>query len=269
MRDLCSPLACLDAGMSALDALNDEATFDIDRILLVKEQGDVVGWITRESDIFFSEDSKDDVVKDGMWTISPNEMMSADMNALSASRLIAETSTYFFFVIDGVEIIGTFGYRDLFKPAFRVCLFSLAIELEERTLQLLSMSPEDSWKCLNENRQGQAKEVFRKRYPNRGPEDGWPINKLLGCTMFCDKATMLVGRGLITKLPKKQIKQIFVRTEKVRNACAHADHEQRWDEILERQAFCSFIDDCHMLLEAISEAFRTNYWGWDPEEDII
>jgi hypothetical protein len=258
VRDLQSPLGPdVEAGMPTAEAcefLSEEALLggyvSIDRISLVKRGAELAGWIGFDS---LMPDFK--TVGDSMDPIEPGMIVTADTSVLNAVDLFSTAQRHFFFVLEDNRITGTLHYQDLFKLPFRLCLFSLTIHLEQASLELALIDPQRSWEALTSSRQKLAEDVYTKRQEapreNPGPVD------LLGCTTFCDKARIIGKRNLVPGASKKRIKAVFVKAEKIRNACAHTSPQQQGLPILERDELREFIHECTDLTRVITERAKT------------
>jgi len=225
VRDLQTPLGpALDAGQASTDAwellMEAEGYDPMDRVSLVFRDGDPVGCITLDT---IDTGKK---ISACMEAVEPGSVLSSETSALEAVELLATTQWPFFFVLEHNRITGTFCHSDLSRLPFRLCLFALTLHLEESALNLLLRSPSQSWKALPRSRQEQAEAVYERRHGHAPDRERKPLDELLGCTMFCDKGTML-RKGLpIGGVRKSAIGPLFGRAEKIRNACAHAKAEQ-------------------------------------------
>jgi hypothetical protein len=212
------------------------------RISLITNAGRVIGWIDLET---LATVEQSNLIRVAL-PIPPDQILTANMTALSAANLICSSSKPFYFVLEDNTFIGTVGYANLFSLPFRLCLFSLTLQLEQTALSLLLQDAESSIDALNENRRTMAEEVFARRY---GGSMSQSPSGLLRCTNFVDKSKILAKRKLLEGMSANQINSTFSRAETVRNHCAHPDSEERGGAIvLERQKLAAFIEDTTQLI---------------------
>ncbi len=266
VRDVQTPLGPdVNADTPALHAT--EELFDqscdggynaIDRISLAVELGRPIGWFTADLlDVDGPEDARP--VRDLMESIAPSEIISATTSLFDAVDHFSTEDSSFFFVLDGRRITGTLHYSDLFKPPGLLCFFGLTLHLESSALELCSRTAEECWNALLASRQDKARKVYRHRYnarPRRFPSAvvSESFQEWLACTMFIDKATMIVERNLLGDQSRETIEAVFRRAEQVRNACAHPTDADDLTLVLHRNDLGAFLRDCHGLISLIEEA---------------
>ena len=256
-RDLQSPLGPPlqhdQPAEEAFELLCESSFLDgydaMDRFSLVIRDGEPVGWT--------SLDTLDNgaTVADSMAAINPGSVLSSDTTALQVADLFETTRIHSFFVLEHNEITGILAYEDLFGLPFRLCLLALTLGLEQSALNLLSHSPTESWQALPQRRQEKAREVHRSRYGEKPRSEGPPLQQWLGCTMFCDKATMLKKRQLLAEWPGRRIDAVFSEAENVRNVCAHTDRDEGFNNaLIARRELPRFLRDVQSLTSAIDGA---------------
>jgi len=188
--------------------------------------------------------------------IQPSSMLSADTTALEAVGMLDRSRPHFFFVLDHDRITGTLHFSDFFKLPFRLCLFALVLQLEQSALGLIAEHPRESWKSLSDQRRRQAETVYEKRYGSAPSKEPPPFADLLGCTMFCDKGTVLRKRRLLRNVRGNAISEGFGSVEKVRNYCAHTTANEACyrDAPIDRERLGGFISDVQQIIDAIKVA---------------
>lgn len=240
----------------AWETLNEDAFLGgynpMDRFSLVFKDGAPVGWASLDML------DEGETVADCMDSINPSQLLSSDTTALQIVELFAASPTGFFFVLEHNEITGVLGYSDLFRLPFRLCLFALALALEQSALNLLCHSAKESWQALPESRRRKARDVYRFRHGEEPSSESPPLQRLVQCTMFCDKAKMLRRRGLLDEWSAPRIESVFDEAERVRNACAHTDRDEVFDSaLIERSELQRFVHEVQTLTSAIDSAVES------------
>lgn len=224
----------------------------LDRISLVFKDGKVIGWLAYDS--FFDCDQP---LMECLDEIQPSSLMSGATTALASIRIFHNTSQPFFFVLENNSITGTLMYEDFFNLPFKLCLLSLVLHLEDCALKILHQNAKESWNVLPHQRKKKSEEVYTKRYGYKADSDKVPYDKLLECTMFCDKGKILGKRSLLGDVSKGKISSIFTGAERIRNACAHTRSEdEQFHQIIKREKLKLFIDDIQMLTQKIENSME-------------
>jgi hypothetical protein len=275
-RDLQTPLGpklasdfTVEEGMQHIESIRQAMYWP--EICLVTRDEKPVGWVTWWLLAEQCDDDEDGSVGqsrsavDAMRPIDPGSLVSADTSALAVARLVAAQGE-FLFVVDGNDITGTLAYENLFKPPFRVCLFSLMIQLEEEARKLISLDALCNWQALSASRQQKAIDVFNRKNaeePSRGffgpskpvtvadVTNDYRARSVLKETTFIDKGTIIQKQGLVSAMTKSEMKQLFARAERVRNACVHAGTFH--SRVMVREEFWRFVNDIHRILRFIDE----------------
>jgi hypothetical protein len=283
VRDLLTPVQAYVTLTStlrqAIDAAEEAGTGDTSLPYLVRGDGGVVGWTqywtirdTLEDGPADQLDDRDRAgVKGVTLPITPSMMIAADAKLWRAAHVLMNhwDGSRFLFVLDGDEIVGTLSYRDLFKPAFRVCLFALTVELEQASLKLCLNDAAASWSALPKNRQDNATRTLiaaqKKREPReRAAERVEALKKhpdiLLEHTYFSDKKTIIVERNLLPEVDPKMLAETFESLNDFRNRCAHPDssNEPFFEEPKE---LLLRVLACHTLLKKIKDVIEPDSDG--------
>jgi hypothetical protein len=256
LADLTSALGPkLDAAMpirAALELLEATAATGgynpMARVSLVADsQGEAGSWVDFQN-LATAEDSQ---VGAAAAAVSAGDMLTDSTTALHAAKLLCLSDRPRFFVLHNNDIVGTVGFTDLFALPFRLCLFSLTLQLEAAALSLLARDADASIAALTEQRRGYAGVVFAKRF---GSSIDQSCLGLLRCTTFIDKAKILSKRKLVAGYSKKRVQSIFSRAERVRNHCAHPDSiEGEATSILNKGELSEFIGDAALMTKALSQ----------------
>jgi hypothetical protein len=189
--------------------------------------------------------------------IPASGMVSADTPVIEVVKLFSDNSSHFYFVLQESQITGTIHYEDLFGAPFKLCLFALTLELEAAALDLVLQAPLASWSVLPDRRQRKALEVYSRRYSREPDPARLPVDHLLGCTLFIDKATILRKRGLITD-GSNDIRSVFGEADRVRNSCAHTDPEKDFGRLLDRASLQGFITRTERMIAAIRRRLHSD-----------
>jgi hypothetical protein len=227
----------------------------------------IVGWIEEpfvggeDESSADTEPAEPDQVRDIMNQIDPGRLLTADTSARRALQLVAASDPFApWFVLDGHEFVGTLDYDCFFKPPFKVCLFALVMQLEQRSLWLCNQDAEASWESLSEDRRESAIRMGNKRREDLPPSGlreeadevlrGGP-DAMLGYTMFCDKKTIICKRRLLPNISNSELQRVFDSMESLRNFCAHPDTYE--EPFIEPQDLLEQITSCEKVLQAIEE----------------
>jgi hypothetical protein len=248
-RPLGPPLQRRASPQTALELLEQSARrsgYDpTERWSLVLDGDSVIGSVAFY-DVATSEAS---AIGDVVTTVRPSDILSGDLDALSAIRQLAVRGTVPFFVLDGSQLVGTIEYSDLFGAQFRLCLFALTLHLEECALRSLVSRAPDAVAALSESRREKARAVCVMRFGQRGGNS--PAN-LLGGTTFIDKATMLAKLNLVPNISNARLHRLFVKAEHLRNYCAHPSIDVlRTAPIVKQDEFQEFLAECNLVIETL------------------
>jgi len=269
-RDLVEPLGPpLSASMSFEDAddvlisacVEAGFAYDIgDRVSLVFEDDRVVGWYTvdmRDRDV--------GCVRDACSQIYPSEIVAGDTSAFKLVHLMASRprSGIVLFVLDEDAIVGTVSPFVFHAPLFRICLFSLTLELETAALNAALVNPLASWNALSEGRRAKAQEIFGHfARESRRPmsSDQPPIGDLLSATTFADKGKIIAKRQLLANRKRGDVESLFAKAERIRNWCAHTRYSKYQSPLGGLAAdIASFIEEClQASVELANQAMKTD-----------
>lgn len=249
VRDLVTPLAIELASdepvQSAIERLDRAAGTQhynpITRISLVKTKSGVTRWC-RFDELLAAEC---EIVGDVSEVITPRSIITAGTTALEAVTLFATTEHEFFFVLRGHAFIGSLRYSDMFNGPFRLCLFSLTLELEEVALRVLLQNADRAIGRLSPARQEKARKVHGIRFAGLTERS----DALLRCTTFIDKGTMLAKEIEVPDMSAKEVSRLFGRAERVRNLCAHpAASDEGMALLAEKHQLAEFIESCRNVV---------------------
>ena len=215
-----------------------------ERVSLVYDGKDLVGWYSIEM-----YDSDLAQIRDAVRTIYPSEIVSADTPAFKLLRLVAERpkSGIILFVLDHEAIVGTVSPTMLASPVFRLCLFSLTLELENAALNAAMRNPIASWNALPPGRRAKAKEVHNRLHGKErvanSPGDR-VLEPLLASTMFSDKGKIVAKRKLLRGWSRARVESLFALAEEVRNGSAHTRDDQPSPLGFDPKRTVEFVDLC-------------------------
>jgi hypothetical protein len=216
---------------------------------LVKKNGVTSGWtgydLVSQIGTLTLEACNDQVLIED---VKPETIVTADTTAFHAVDLFASTTWYFFFVLDNNQIIGTLHFSDFFKLPFRLCLFSLTLQVESAALDLVLQKPRESWSALPDGRKAVARAVFQKRFSKLAEDDCF--DELLRSTLFCDKGTIIRKLKLASAMSGAQVDAFFAKAERIRNACAHTTTDN--ELTLDRLELKQFISDAHHWVDLLT-----------------
>jgi hypothetical protein len=202
-----------------LDAIEELAEAKAtERICLVSRDEEIDGWTGFDMLI------NNALVSEHVEATQPGSVLSADTPALEAARLFTETSRHFFFVLDHNRITGTLHYEDLFGLPFRLCLLALTFQLEDSALEAALRTANSSWSVLPEGRRRKAIDLYALRYGQpQDVDDDHTVRRLLGCTTFTDKGTVLRKCRYVPGMSGEELESVFSRAEQVRNSYGEQD----------------------------------------------
>ena len=236
-----------DALITAWDASG--FAYDLpDRVSLVYDGKELVGWYSYEM-----YDSDLEQIHEVVRPIYPSEIVSADTPAFKLVRLLAERpkSGIILFVLDHEAIVGTVSPGMLASPVFRLCLFSLTLELENTALDAAMRNPLASWNALSPGRRDKAGEVHdrlhgKERVANSAGDRA--LGPLLASTMFSDKGKIAAKRKLLPSWSRERVESLFALAEDVRNWCAHTRDGQQSPLGFDPKPTAEFVDLCTVAI---------------------
>ena len=231
------------------------------RLSLVRDGPRIVGHAGSE---WLAESGKN--MGELMDPITPDMLVTADASLLDAIDLFASRERYYFLVLKNSEITGTLFFADLFKLPFRLCLFSLTLELEEAALRLALMHPKKGWNSLPDRRKRKALDIYEIRNKEKGQavkdfdliSEKLPFSDLLRCTTLADKRIIITRLGLIPGFEKSDLNITFHEAERVRNACAHPNTEEEIRPLLTPRQIQPFIEKCLQLVSTMENQYRNS-----------
>ena len=232
--------------MTRMEAESSLGGYDpMEKCSLIRDHEGIAGFVT-----FFDVATSEAVtIKELTKPISPNDVLSGNVDALAAVRMLSSRTHAPFFVLDGAKLIGSIQYSDLFGSVFRLCLFALILEVEECAIRSLLRRAPQALETLSPGRIEKAKTVCALRFGIHGAER---MTNLVRATTFIDKGTMLSKLQLISSLSDSRLKSVILKAENLRNYCAHPSAEElRVAPILNQHEFCEFIDDCHSIINEL------------------
>jgi len=205
---------------------------------LIKKNEEVIGIMTYED----LEASKM-LYECDISPISGHNLISSDTPLIEAVNPVCNKD--FHLVLKGNQFIGFLVYSHFYKLPFRLCLFALLIDLERLMLEITKSSSTSFLNHLPEGRLQKAKDIYGHRGFSLNKENKEYDSKLIDCTTFIDKFTMLrKDPDIIQKCPNS--KNDFTKiAEKIRNSVAHPRDEAGLP--IERKVLLPFIQWCEEL----------------------
>jgi hypothetical protein len=189
---------------------------------LVQDENHTFGYLSFE-DALWDQKPLEGTVADELDQINPEMMVPASLPLLDLVPLF-NTSSLFYFLLSRNSISHVVSFYDLDKLPFKLCLFSLFLQLESQLLDLFTSDPSKIstlFNLLSESRQLKARDLCRSKYKEITPV------RLLLCTTFVDKKEMLIrSTEFHARLPfksKNHANSFFSIVETVRNQIAHSD----------------------------------------------
>jgi len=218
------------------DLCDEKALDPMEQIALVKSNQEVVGWIGYED----LEPSK--TLCECMEPIGGSSIISSNTSLLEAIRIVCRKNDAIFLILKSNQFIGWLHYNHFYKLPFRMCLFSLLIDLEEILLKIAKSDSISFLEKLPDTRLDKAKEIYKYRQYSLNKEGKEFDSKLIECTAFCDKFIMLrKDAAIVQKCPN--IKNKFSNTaEKIRNYVAHPEEEKSGLLPIEKEKLIPFIE---------------------------
>lgn len=200
------------------------------------------------------QDGEDEIYAEPKFVLREEHLVSADTSLWHALQLFAippdphaaETACSqrdALIVLDGNRFTGLLTPHNFGSQPARLCLLALTLELERAALEFCSFHAMEFFELLPEGRREKARRMFKERYLDRkvtlplivpevpaflevSAQSSHRVREVVGalrldCTNFIDKGTMLHRSGA-TWFEPGDIKTLFKRAERLRNACAHA-----------------------------------------------
>lgn len=210
---------------------------------LIRDSGQIYGYIALDDEKL---ENFDCLVGTVASPITVDIIVSATMPVLDLIPIFARKSRYLF-VLDQNDVNHIVTFSDLDKLPVKICIFSLFMELEAELIEVFSGQTKKYLAYLPKKRLEKASELCQMKYGKMGSD-----YKLLLCTTFIDKKTMLVSDPLLPQifpLTKSELNHFFVRVEKVRNRIAHSD--SIIDVLKTPQEFDEFLIDLRKVINTL------------------
>jgi hypothetical protein len=282
VRELCTPLQPPlrhDMTLAAcIDAIDQFGHGESTRVSLVNKDQRTIGWVQywdlREENIDLAEP-----VTTVMSEPQHSNLITANATSIQAVRAFVGQHYEFLFVLDGTDIVGTLFFRDFFKPAFKLCLLALTLEVERRSLQLCMTQPAKSWSALSDGRRQKIIEMCGdKRSRQRKRRGGEPLASIPGMlkreqerlanplvllenTFFSDKKTIIKKCHLLPGMDSKVLDKFYDLAECIRNAIAHPESSD--DAFFEEPGeLWGFVENCHAVLREIEKVHPKEPDDW-------
>ncbi len=245
--DVCTPFLHSFDGAQSTNVVWEEWSIELcgvkgldptEQIALVTKNGKIEGWIG------FDMLNADKLLIECMEVIKPDAIITSATPLVSAAKTFSESSHLFFLILHENRFKGWLSYENLHTTSFRFCLLAMLITLEKNMLDAILSHPNESAKCLSEGRLIRAKEVYKNRNYNYNDQREPYMSKLLECTTFIDKFTILqklMKKEVIKEVPALDDKKFCKIAEKLRNELAHPGLEEQSSKILSREIFSSFL----------------------------
>jgi hypothetical protein len=186
----------------------------MEQIAVIKKDSKVVGWVG--FDMLHDTD-----IIDCIDTINGDSLLSSNTPILKALQTMTFQKESIFLVLNESKFVGFLHLDHFNKLPFRICLFSLLIDIERLMLEILKSSPTKYLSNLTENRLNRAKEVYKNRkfkYDDNGLEYD---AQLVECTYIVDKFTMLKKSKDIIAVCPNLLNDFISKVDNIRNATAH------------------------------------------------
>lgn len=233
VREIMSPLGpTFDFSENAIDAheivmvKSCEDDYDpMDRLSLVTREGRPHGYLYLDSFVDLVEST---TVGQRAEKIVTEQIISSDTPLLELPEFFAAVGSGQFLVLHRNKIVGACAWTDLSKVPFRLAIFSLALEIEERVLKKCSKTPQVSLDVLSDDRRRKAEEVFQKRY-SHPPRANTDDRRLISCTEFSDRNRMFLKTHRDSLEDPKRAKSALHQTKELRNWCAHPSGSDGFD----------------------------------------
>lgn len=197
----------VSAAMAVLDA-------DTNRVIGVRQQGSIRGWLSRE------EITNNSSVRHACRPFDPATVIS---EAASLNEVVCLLNSHVrLFVRAFGQVCGVITRNAVEKPPIRMWLFGLVTISEQRVTRLIAeLMPNDAWNSrLTDGRLQKALELQRLRH-SRGQHPS-----LLDCLQFADKGQIVARDESLrqrTRFASRKEVERFVRSlEDLRNNLAHS-----------------------------------------------
>jgi len=230
------------------DLCDEKALDPMDQFALVKSNQKIIGWIG-----FEDLDSSKKTLCECMEPIRGSVLISSDTPLLEAIRVVCRSNDFIFLVLKGNQFIGWVYYNHFHKLPFRMCLFSLLIDLEEMLLKIIKYDPTSFLEKLTPGRLDKAKEIYKKRRYSLNKESKEYNSKLIECTQFCDKFTMLREDPVIVKKFPSINNKFGNEAEKIRNDIAHPKGEKSGALPIKKEKLIPFIEWAEELRQQLDD----------------
>jgi len=258
VTDICEPFIGEFEHSQSVESVWEEWTQDLcdekeldpmDQFALVKSNQKIIGWVG-----FEDLDSDKKTLFECMEPITGSILISSDTPLLEAIRVVCRSKDFLFIVLKGNQFIGWLYYNHFHKLPFRMCLFSLLIDLEEILLKLTKTDPASFLEKLKPRRLDKAKEIYNIRGYKLNKEGGKEFNsKLIECTQYCDKFIMLrKSPEIVQKFPSINNK-FGDEAEKIRNNIAHPNGEKSGLLPIKREELLPFIEWAEELRQQLDD----------------
>jgi len=230
----------------SIDLCDEKALDPMEQIALVKVNQKVVGWIAYD----MLENEK--TLCECMDSIGESTLISSDTPLLEAIQIVCKKNDAVFLVLKRNQFIGWLHYDHFYKLPFRMCLFSLLIDLEEMLLKLTKSDPTSFLSNLG-NRINNAKKIYGFRGYSLNKEGKEFDSKLIECTAFCDKFIMLrKSPEIVQKFPSINNK-FGDEAEIIRNNIAHPNGEKSGALPIEKEKLIPFIQWAEKLRQQLDD----------------
>jgi hypothetical protein len=272
-RDGGEKLVDLDAEWKRLEMNNRIPSLTVE---LVENNGLIVGWWDFDEYGFFGEEHYDsapsaELLEEIARPIELSTVVTGDTPVTEVIERLSDSTVGWLFVVENGDVSGIVSYKDLFGPIGSLCLLALCFELEAAALRLCQAFSRQCFESLSEGRREKTLEEFKKHHnlddldykklreacstiddkPDTDTRMTRKYEALLERTMFIDKGKMINGCKLLIDKSASEVKRVFGRAERVRNACAHPPGPADVESVLELEQMAGFVRDCRRLTESI------------------
>jgi len=208
----------------------------MEQLALVKQNEETIGTIEHDD----LEESRT-LYECNISPIRVDSLISYNTPLLEAIQTVCSRDFNFFLVLMGNRLIGYLTFDHFQKLPFRMCLFALLIDLEKVMLKIVKSDPALYLKNLTDGRLRKAKEIYGFRRYSLDNENKEHASKLIECTAFIDKISMLKKNAVISqKCPKLKSDNGKI-AETIRNSIAHPEGEESGLLPIKREALLPFI----------------------------
>ena len=232
------------------DLCDEKALDPMDQFALVKSNQKIVGWIGYED----LDPSK--TLCECMELIRGDILISSDTPLLDAIHIVCKNNNYLYLILKQNQFIGWLTYGHFHKLPFRMCLFALLIDLERMLLELTKSNPTLFLRNLNDNRLDKAKKIYKNRGFSLNKESKEFDSKLIECTEFCDKFTMLRKDSEIVQKFPNIINKFRNTAEDIRNYVAHPKEEKSELLPIKKEKLIPFIEWAKELQKQLDDYIK-------------